>query len=190
MINNLFTPEDQEAKWKSIYELGINATVNTLFTWNDFVEQTGFDIQDGYRNLIYQANKKLLKNKNRLFKSVRLLGYKIAEPSEQLKQAETRPLRASRQIKKGIIEATYIDKEKMNPDEIERNTHLLVRLQNSLQVIRKKNIKALQTSKKAKRQQEKAITEQENAIDKINTMMNELQNMRMIFGKQSSKVAA
>lgn len=162
-VKKLFEPENEEPLWKLLYEVGEEAEIGDVLTWALLKSKTGLNIQKYHRGLIYDANKQLLPDHQKMFMSVRNVGYRIAKPGEQLKHSINRRTRAGRQIKKGITEAENVKKSEMTVQEKEKQTQYLLKLQHSLTAVRKHNVEALNSSKNTTKKTEEAIAH----IDKV-----------------------
>ena len=177
--NNYFTPNGECPMWQIVYDIGKTAQIGEVYTWEKLRALTGFDIKvNKYRGLIYKANTHLLKNNNKRFVSVRGFGYKIAPPPEQLNEAQKRGTKASRQMKKGILEATCIDKSKLTNDQKVWTTHLITKYQSTLHIIRKRSAEDIKLHKETVAKNKKAIAQQEATLTMVNSVMEEMQKLK------------
>lgn len=161
-----FEPIGEEAQWKPLYKAVKDAEIDHVFTWADLRTITGLDVQER-REVIYIANKELLKDNKKMLINVRGKGYKVCPPDEQLNHASNRKTRGCRQFKKGILEVQGLDTKKMSQEEKINAAHLLNHLQMSLRTVRKRNVDALEKTKVA-------VQAQEGAVSRIDEIMEEL----------------
>jgi len=170
-IVQLFQPKGAEPMWKPLYNLGAKANYGDFFDWQELSRAIGFDVMQGRTN-IYLANKRLLKDYNKVFLSVRGEGYKIGKPSEQLTHAGERKRRAVRQLNWGRLESEYVDISQLSSEERLRATHMLNHFNSGLSVMRKRNIASIQKTKES-------LNEQKRIGEQIDTMMAELGKLKM-----------
>jgi len=158
MASATFTPNPQiEAAREKLVALVSTAEYGNVFSFDELKETTGLEPVRLYQ-LISSVNNKTLPSKKMLL-SVRGHGYKVALPTEQLTSADSRRVRAGRQIHRGIKEATFVDTSGFTAEEKVRRVHLLNKCISSLAVIRRPAEKALKAQQTAIRHQEHALAE-------------------------------
>lgn len=156
--------------WKSIYLAFRDKELGDRFTYNEINNFLGFDIREN-RSSLYIANNHLLEDNKKMLKNMRTVGYKIAEPKEQIDHASNRKKRAGRQLKKGILEVDNLDRSRMSQEEITRSVHLLNHMSLSLSVIRKRNVEAIKDT-------QKSLEKQQTVLRQIDFAMKDLMNLK------------
>jgi len=160
-MKQLFQPKGEEAMWKIFYDNVKDISIGSFLSYQRIKELTGFNVQnDSFRGILYRANKELLKEHNKLLVNKRSEGYIVALPETQLKHAMFRKTRASRQLSKGLLEATYCATR--TPEEKERQTYMINHFQSMVSFVSKKHEKAIKIEKKAIAAHEDTLKELEN----------------------------
>lgn len=130
------------------------------------------------RGLIYSANKYLLERQNKMLINQRKLGYKMAEPSEQMAHAWNRKTRATRQVKKAVTENCNIDTSKLTADERQLLTDRELYLRQQLRGLRTRNIAAQKAAKRAITHVEKSVEIQQDSLKRIDALILEAEEIR------------
>jgi len=150
--------------------------VGAVITFEQLAD-VGVNIPDN-RGLIYAANKQLLKDHNKMLISQRTVGYKMAEPSEQMKHAWNRKSSARRQVTKAVLEITHIDTTKLTADERKLLTDREVYLKQQLRGLRLRNIEAQRFAKQAISRVEKSVEIQQESLNRIDQLIAEAEDIR------------
>ncbi len=175
MIPQLKKGEKSQAQ--VFYEAIQSFPVNSEFPYDKIRLITGFDVKREHRGLIYKANKLLLNNNNKMLKNVRNVGYKMANPEEQLKAASFRKIRAGRQVRKGQMEAVNIDISKLSDEQKKQQVFLVNHLSTMLSMSRKRSAVSLEQTQEAKKHIVKAEGMQKEALRQIDEMQRQLKNL-------------
>lgn len=154
----LFEPLGEVAKWKIFYDSVKEEKIGVFLSYQRLHALSGFDVQND-RNMVYRANKELLRNHKKMLINVKKEGYKMGLPDEQFGHAVFRKIRARRQLDKGLLEAVFCDTSNMSSDEKLRHTHFINHLNSSLNMVRKRNVDAIKQTKKAVKVQENGLVE-------------------------------
>lgn len=174
-----FHPTGAEAKWVPIYKHVEHLPFGTTIPFEELNEVAKGNVQNGMRGLVYQANKRLLKDRRKMLISVRKVGYQVADPEHQLDHAETRKLRGTRQIKKGIIEATNLDSKKLSPERDQHRIHFINHMAGILTATRKRVDSGI-------RKAEESVKEQKVALNQLEEMQRMINEMRGKFQQASA----
>ena len=165
----MFQPKGEKSQVQIIYE-AIEATdYGELITYQRFIELTGFP-KELIRNAAWGVNKKLLKNRKKYMVNERNIGYRIVEPPEQVKIANFRKTRASRQIKKGLTTILNIDISKLTEEEKQRQAHLLNHLATVHSVVKAKQTKAIIHTEKSLNAQKAALVQLDGLVAEIDAL--------------------
>lgn len=176
-------PWNQEgpSKVEAFYDAIRNVEVGKDLSYDQIRTMTGFDVLSDGRYLIYQANKRLLQDDKKHLQNIKGHGYKMATPQEQMAHASKRRVRASRQTRKGILEASNLDTSKMSQDEKQKQVHLLNHMNTMLSVSRKRSAAGLQETQKARKNIEKAEIFQQEAIQEMDRIRQQLHDLTQKF---------
>lgn len=164
---DFFEPKGEKSMWQILYDAVKDLEIGYFLSWQKLHSLTGFDIEYKYRSLVYQANKHLLKNHQRMLISKRKEGYRIAEQKEQLGQGINRRKRGRRQFEKGILELNYCNTDQLSPEEQTMRIQFINHMQSLAKIARKRNLEAVQKTKQA-------LKAQESSLSRIDSMMGEL----------------
>ena len=172
--------EEYKANSKTtlFYEAVRDYEVGKVLTFEQLRIETGFNIEEYDRWLVYAANKVLLRENKKMLKSVNGVGYKIATPNEQLVHASFRRVRAGRQANRGVSEAVNMDKDKMNEEQKRSQIFLINHLASMLSLSRKRSLQSLSKTQDAKHsitQAEKAQKETVREFDKVYKKLKEIE---------------
>lgn len=168
---NYFEPKGENPMWQILYEATKDLDIGYFLSWEKLHSLTGFDIEHKDRGLVYQTNKHLLKNHQKMLLNKRKQGYIIAEAKEQLSHGMGRRNRGRRQFDKGVLELNYCNTNRLSPEEKTMRIHFINHLQSLIKVARKRNFEAVQKGKAA-------VKAQESSLSKIDLMMGELTEMK------------
>ena len=163
--------------WKKLYDFAIEQPLDRVIRFDELSKVMGYPIEKN-RTAIYEANKHLLTDHNRMLVNIRKTGYKIATSSEQLCVARTRPKRAKRQLSQGIKEAENIDTKSMTPQERDTQMQLLLKMQVSLSTLRRRQYQAQASQEKAVQEQKHAINAQKDAQEAISDLEEKIEELK------------
>ena len=161
---------------KKFYQGVEQVPVGKVLTFAQLAD-VGFNVRQD-RGLIYSANKYLLENHNKMLISQRKIGYKMAEPTEQMTHAWNRKGRARRQVTKAVLETTHIDTSKLTPDEKRILTDRELYLKQQLRALRGRNIAAQKVAKEAIVKVQKSVSIQEDVNTQIDKLIAEAEAIR------------
>lgn len=130
------------------------------------------------RRLIYAANKKLLKHHNKMLINQRMIGYKMAEPKEQMEHAWKRKTFARRQVTNAVIETVHIDTSKLTADERQVLTDRELYLKQQLRGLRMRNIAAQKVAKDAAIKIERSVEIQNESLKELDRLISESEELR------------
>lgn len=118
-MNKPFEPKGDRPQWESVYDLAKNAKPSTVLTFAELSEVLGYDVsaQGASRTPILRASERLLESENKVLHSVRGVGYRVAEPSEQEGLARGRQKRARKQIAKGVALVVNVDRNALTAEQ-------------------------------------------------------------------------
>jgi len=177
-----FQPKDEKSKSDIFFESIKDYPVGRLFSYDQLRSLTGFDVKGVDRGVIYDANRKLLTECNKMLKNVRKTGYKIATPQEQLSAGVFRRTRARRQVDKGTVELSNLDVSRLSQEERTRQLMMINHFAAMAQISRKRSLVSLEKTQVAKRNIIEAESEQKAAIREIDEMERQLRSLRKKFG--------
>ncbi len=165
--------EGEKAKCELFYELVKHREVGEVLTFDMIRAITGFNVRVD-RGVIYGANKLLLENDSKMLISQRGVGYKVALPHEQLGHGAFRRVRASRQVKKGIREISFLRTEDLSAEQRQYLTDTMNRLQMSLRALRKKNVEGIRATQASMERQKVSMERQKGTLEGIEKIMAEI----------------
>lgn len=148
--------------------------VGELLTFEQLAD-VGFNVRKD-RWLIYGANKYLLEKQNKMLISQLNVGYKMAEPAEQMQHAWKRKSKARRQVTKAVLETIHIDTSKLSDDERRLLTDREIYLKQQLKGLRRLNITAQKVAKKQ-------VEIQEESARRIDKLILEAEDIRRKLNK-------
>ena len=114
-----FQPKGDRALWEEVFLLAQDAEPGTVLTFDDLSAVLGYDVsaQGSSRTPILRASDRLLESRNKVLTSVRGVGYRVVEPSEQEGLARGRQRRARRQIAKGVSLVVNVDRNALTIEQ-------------------------------------------------------------------------
>jgi hypothetical protein len=158
-----FSPNPIHEKAREIlFDLGMEHEYGQVFAYAALEAMTEVKRPQLYKTISVVNNKLLLEK--RMFKNVQGEGYKIALPIEQMHNADSRRMKAGRQLYKGLKEAKYVNLERLSPEEKVRQIHLVNKLANDLSTIR--------------RPAERAVREATTVLRRVTAVEQELQMVK------------
>lgn len=165
-----FQKQGAVSKWSIIYDLFKDKESEFFLSYDQIATMTGFSKSLFVALINNSVNYHLLKKHNKILVNVRGEGYKIANPNEQDKHADGRKRKGRSQIRKAVVELTFIDTSGMSEDQkrmIEMKRDQLQYITNQLR----------HNAWKAKKHQERAIHHQKKVEDGITDIQKILRNM-------------
>lgn len=112
-------PVGRQARWKTLYTHLETLALGELFTWEEMGQLLGLDfIHDraAMSSPFKRAADELVKEHRRTVVSVRGIGWKVATPKDQLKQAHKHQKRALVEVNRGRQQVEAVDPAKLDPE--------------------------------------------------------------------------
>ena len=118
-MNKPFEPKGDRPLWEEVYDLAKDAAPGTVLDFDALSQALGYDVsaQGASRTPILRASDRLLESENKVLHSVRGVGYRVAEPSEQEGLARGRQKRARKQIAKGVALVVNVDRNALTVEQ-------------------------------------------------------------------------
>jgi DNA-binding winged helix-turn-helix (wHTH) protein len=119
-VRKAFEPKGAEPRWKIVYRLFENAPNDEVVTYHEIAEALDANVVTDLptiQNSVYQAAKRLLRDRNKALDNVRGKGYRVVEQVEHYDLAHRQQRKATRRLKAGHAIAVYTDMNGMSMDE-------------------------------------------------------------------------
>jgi hypothetical protein len=150
---------EQSQRLEALLHRVTSISLDTLLTFDELFTITGLRDKPPLYWLIIRANKELLPTKTMLVNE-RGLGYRKATAPDQMKHADGRRLRGTRQFRKAVTELVHVDRAQLTE-------HQLTALDHQVQLARMRYDTAIRKRLRAKELERQAVITQDQAFQQM-----------------------
>jgi hypothetical protein len=112
----MFKPIGLKPRWETVYEMFMASAVGDVLTYDELATALGTKDRTAIRLAVREAAQRHEERDKRAVDSVRGVGYRIVEASEQLGLARRHQRKASRSLARGHSKAVNVDLTGLPPD--------------------------------------------------------------------------
>lgn len=173
-----FNPKDgKQPQWKYIHDALKDYEYGTEFSYAELEDICGLS-RKRIQALKDKTDRELKKSSQKMLVNVRGYGYRIADPWEQVKEAKGHEKKGGRQVKKAREFLDNVDTSEMTNEEKNRLMELTMHMETKLRIVRKKSLKSLDLTQKAKKNSTKSEKVQSETVAELNNLLEQFNALK------------